>query len=249
MIFDIINPSGNANIVLICEHASNHVPDEYEKLGLCDQQLELHIAWDIGIAKVTENLASSLGASAILAGFSRLLIDANRALDQNGLIPTHSDGHIIPKNSALSKDDIKQRVDQFYTPFHQAADELIKKKSHHQEAPLIFNMHSFTPYMNDLARPWHTGMLWNKDPRIANALMKSLSKRGFQVGNNEPYTGVELNHTMNTHGTEHGFPHVNIEIRQNEIDTPQGISKWSEILHEELKMIREMPEMAHIKHY
>ncbi|MBT5186673.1 MAG: N-formylglutamate amidohydrolase [Kordiimonadaceae bacterium] len=249
MAFDIINPTGSANIVLICEHASNHIPIEYEKLGLSDQQLKLHIAWDIGIAEVTKNLAISLGAPAILARFSRLLIDANRALNQDGLIPTHSDGHFIPKNSNLSKDDIKKRIDQFYTPFHHAAGELIKKKTHHQEAPLIFNMHSFTPFMNDKERPWHTGMLWNKDPRIANALLNGLTKRGYHVGDNQPYTGLELNHTMNTHGTEHGFPHVNIEIRQNEIDTPQGINKWSDILHEELGLIRKMPEMALIKHY
>ena len=105
---EIYNPNGKANIIFICEHASNHIPPEYDNLGLSQEQLELHIAWDIGIAEVTRNLSQMLDAPAILAKFSRLLIDANRALDQHGLIPTMSDGHEIHGNHNLSKEDEKK---------------------------------------------------------------------------------------------------------------------------------------------
>ncbi len=249
MAFNIFNADGKANIVLISEHASNHIPAEYDNLGLSEEQLEMHIAWDIGIGEVTKDLAEILDAPAILASFSRLLIDANRALDQDGLIPTVSDGHKIHGNQALSDDDIRKRIDNFYLPFHDSTDAIIQNKLGTDHAPIVFNMHSFTPHMNGDARPWHSGMLWNKDGRIANALKLRLESHGYTVGDNVPYSGQELNHTMNTHGTQHGIPHVNIEIRQNEIDDAAGIDKWSEILGRELAAIRELPEMSEIIHY
>lgn len=249
MALELINPDGSANIILISEHASNHIPAEFDNLGLSDEQLELHIAWDIGIAEVTRNLSALLGAPAALARFSRLLIDANRSLDQDGLIPTHTDNQRVTGNIDLSEQEVKSRIERFYQPFHDGVDALIKNKRNDDHAPLVLNMHSFTPKMNDFARPWHSGMLWNKDPRVANALKEKLENRGFIVGDNEPYSGQHLNHTMNTHGTRHGFPHVNIEIRQDEIDHPAGIEKWSAILALEIKTIREMAEMSYIKHY
>lgn len=246
---ETINPNGKANIVFLCEHASNHIPPEYDNLGLTDEQLKLHIAWDIGIAEVTRNIAEALDASAVIANFSRLLIDANRALDQHGLIPSISDGHEITGNMNLKKADIDHRINRFYHPFHNKADQIIQEKSTYDHAPIIFNMHSFTPHMAGFDRPWHTGMLWNKDKRAANALIERFSSRGLIVGDNEPYSGQELNHTMNTHGTKHGFPHVNIEIRQDEINHQSGIEKWCGILIEDLKAIRELPEMRDTKHY
>ena len=246
---ETLNPNGKANIVFICEHASNHIPDEYDNLGLSDEQLELHIAWDIGIAEVTEKIAKALDAPAVIANFSRLLIDANRALDQHGLIPTVSDGHEISGNMNLSKIDIDRRINEYYHPFHDTADNIIREKAGNNHAPIIFNMHSFTPHMSGFDRPWHTGMLWNKDKRAASALMERFQNRGLIVGDNEPYSGQELNHTMNTHGTRHGFPHVNIEIRQDEINHQTGIEKWCDILIEDLEAIRNLPEMADAIHY
>ena len=249
MTVDIINPNGKANIILVSEHASNYIPPEFNNLGLSNDQLKLHIAWDIGIGQVTRNLSQMLDAPAVLARFSRLLIDANRGLDQDGLIPTISDGHNVKSNQNLSKEDVNRRIERFYKPFHDATDNIIRKKQKATHAPIIFNMHSFTPEMNGVQRPWHCGMLWNKDSRVADALKSRLENRGYLVGDNQPYSGQELNHTMNTHGTRHGYPHVNIEIRQNEIDTDAGILKWSEILKEEIIAIRQLPEMSNIEHY
>jgi predicted N-formylglutamate amidohydrolase len=249
MAYEIINPNGAANIVLISEHASNYIPHEYDNLGLSKEQLQLHIAWDIGIAEVTRNLAVMLDAPAILANFSRLLIDANRALDQDGLIPVASDGHEIPGNRSITNDEKQRRIDAFYNPFHERADQIIRNKLASDDAPIVFNMHSFTPQMNGYERPWHSGMLWNRDNRLALKLKERLEAHGYHVGDNEPYSGQELNHTMNTHGTQHGIPHLNIEIRQNEIAHSAGIDKWSKLLGRELAFIRTLPEMSKIIHY
>ncbi len=249
MAFEILNPHGKANIILISEHASNHIPTDYKKLGLDDQLLETHIAWDIGIGSITRNLSVMLDAPAVLACFSRLLIDANRGLDQAGLIPISSDGYSIPGNQNISADELKRRIEKFYNPFHEATDKLIKSNITNTEAPIILNMHSFTPAMNNNRRKWHAGVLWNKDDRIAKVLNRNLTRKGFIIGDNQPYSGRHLNHTVNTHGHTHGYPHLNIEIRQDEISNAQDINKWSDLLFEEINTIRNLPEMSYIKHY
>ena len=249
MAFEIINPHGQANIVFICEHASNHIPPIYDNLGLDDDLLNLHIAWDIGISEVTKNLSLRLNAPAILASFSRLLIDANRGISQAGLIPEQSDGYKIKSNCNLSEVEREKRINQYYRPFHNKVGVIIQEKAKSEKAPLIINMHSFTPQMNGFNRPWHSGMLWNKDPRVAIVLKNKLEGRGYCVGDNKPYSGRDLFHTMNIHGDSHGFPHVMIEIRQDEINTAEGVEKWSRILTKELKDIRNLPEMSKIKHF
>lgn len=244
MAFDIINPNGKANIVLVSEHASNHIPSEYKNLGLSEEQLELHIAWDIGIGEVTKNLSEMLDATAILAGFSRLLIDPNRATTQQGLIPLVSDGHIIDGNNGLDAPQINERIDKFYLPFHDRTRQLIIEKEADHAAPIIFNMHSFTPKMNGEVRAWHGGLLYNTDDRVARLLQQRLEARGYHIGDNEPYSGKDLFHTMNIHALARGLPHVNVEIRQDEIDHESGIRAWSELLAEEIAALSISPELS-----
>ena len=235
--FEILNSNGAAEIILICEHASNYIPPEYNNLGLTEDFLTRHIAWDIGMGDLTRKLSHRLNAPAITAGFSRLLIDPNREEDHETLIPLMSDGILIPGNQKLSQEETQYRKDKYYHAFHDQADLMVKDKIQAHKTPLICGMHSFTPRMTDKNRPWHAGMLWNKDPRLAHALINSLSARGFQVGNNEPYSGRDLFFTMNYHGGRHGFPHVTIEIRQDEINTPDGIDRWVDILAHDLSTI------------
>lgn len=244
MAYEVINPNGKANIILVSEHASNHIPDKYEKLGLTDEQLQLHIAWDIGIGEVTRKVSNMLDAPAILANFSRLLIDVNRATTQQGLIPLVSDGHVIYGNKGLDQKAINERMDRFYFPFHDKTRQLISEKATQTEAPLIFNMHSFTPHFNGEKRIWHSGLLYNTDDRIARLLHRRLENRGYQVGDNEPYSGTELFHTMNTHALAKGLPHVNVEIRQNEIDHKKGVDQWSSMLAEEFMYLRKHPQLT-----
>ncbi len=247
--YEILNPAGTANIILICEHASNYIQPEYHNLGLDMACLNKHIAWDIGMAQLTRQLSARLNAPAIMAKFSRLLIDPNREEDHKTLIPIVSDGIVIPENQTLSHEEIKSRKDRFYHAFHDRAEILVRDKIQSGQVPLICGMHSFTPCMNGHDRPWQAGMLWNKDPRLAMALINHLTARGYNVGDNQPYSGRDLFFTMNRHGHDHGTPHVTIEIRQNEVDSPEGIDLWADILANDLRKIARDNHLRTIKKY
>lgn len=247
--YEVLNPTGKANIILICEHASNYIPPEFNNLGLSDDFLDKHIAWDIGMEQLTRQLSASLDAPAIIATFSRLLIDPNREADQEGLIPLESDDILIPGNQNLTPSEISNRKDRYYHVFHDRAQEMVTDKVNSGQIPLICGMHSFTARMNGFDRPWQAGMLWNKDPRLALALIESLSARGYTVGDNEPYSGRELFFTMMHHGADHGLPHVTIEIRQDEVSDRGGIDKWTAILAEDLTGIAQDPGLRVLKKY
>ncbi|WP_138379593.1 N-formylglutamate amidohydrolase [Luteithermobacter gelatinilyticus] len=248
--YELLNPYGRADVVLICEHASNHIPDEFDRLGLDPSHLELHIAWDIGMAAITRTLSARLNAPALLARFSRLLIDPNREPDHKTLIPEISDGITIPGNQALTPAEREQRLNRFYRPFHERAERLVRHRKGAGHVPLVCGMHSFTPVMNGVRRPWHAGMLWNRDPRLARELIHRLQhKHGLMVGDNKPYSGQDLFHTMNRHGADHGFPQVTIEIRQDEILDESGQRRWSEILYQELAELQQQPDLKKIQHY
>ncbi|MCK5423797.1 MAG: N-formylglutamate amidohydrolase [Emcibacter sp.] len=247
--FEVLNPKGMANIILICEHASNYIPQEYDNLGLESDFLDKHIAWDIGMEQLTRQMSERLDAPAIIATFSRLLIDPNREEDHATLIPQASDNIPIPGNQNLSQAEVENRKNKYYHSFHNRAEELVKTKTSSGNVPLICGMHSFTPNMNGYSRPWHAGMLWNKDPRLAQALIKSLMTRGYNVGDNEPYSGQNLFFTMMRHGNDHGVPHVTIEIRQDEVSNPQGIDKWADILSSDLEEITRNTHIRSIKKY
>lgn len=246
---EIINPDGSAPIILICEHASNHIPPEFDNLGLDETFLSQHIAYDIGMEQITRQMADYLDAPAIIANFSRLLIDPNRAEDQHGLIPHASDGVPIPGNQKLSEEQVNHRTSRFYHDFHDRTDHLVRHCLEQDITPLICGMHSFTPEMNGTRRPWQAGMLWDRDPRLAQALIRGLSRHGYHVGDNEPYTGRELFHTMTRHGAAHGLPHVTIEIRQDEVSDQPGITKWAGLLSEELTLITQNKDIRSIRKY
>jgi len=247
--YEVLNEGGTANIILICEHASNHIPPEYNNLGLDESFLHEHIAWDIGMEQLTRQLSDRLNAPAIIAAFSRLLIDPNREADHATLIPPTSDNITIPGNQMLSPQEITRRRDKFYHAFHDRTDHLVKRRIKAGSVPLICGMHSFTPHMNGQTRPWQAGMLWNKDPRLAKALIHSLKARGYTVGDNQPYSGRELFYTMNRHGAYHGTPHVTIEIRQDEVNSPDGINLWTDILAEDLLKINQSNQMRSLKKF
>lgn len=247
--YEVLNPEGTADIILICEHASNYIPPEYNNLGLEKDFLAKHIAWDIGMEQLTRQLSVRLDAPAIIATFSRLLIDPNREEDHETLIPLESDKVLIPGNQSLGPAEIEKRKERYYHAFHDRAEELVKDRILAGHVPLICGMHSFTPCMMGYNRPWHAGMLWNKDPRLAKALIKSLTARGYNVGDNEPYSGRELFFTMNRHGHDHGVPHVTIEIRQDEVADSGGIDKWTKILADDLEKITQDTFIKSIKRY
>jgi predicted N-formylglutamate amidohydrolase len=229
--FQVVNAQGGAPFLLLCDHASNVLPPAYGTLGLPAEAFTRHIAYDIGAAALTRALAVRLGAPAILTAFSRLLIDANRGEDDPTLIMALSDGAVIPGNHPLDEGERRARVARYYRPYHAAIAAALDSALARGVTPALLSIHSFTPAWKGKARPWHVGVLWNRDGRLALPLLDALAAEGdLVVGDNEPYSGELKGDCMDRHGTARGLPHVLIEIRQDLIGTEAGVAAMAERL-------------------
>ncbi|MGE0241887.1 MAG: N-formylglutamate amidohydrolase [Parvibaculaceae bacterium] len=214
-------------IILIADHARNAVPEAYGALGLAPDQFERHIAYDIGVEAVTRGLAARLGCPALMAAFSRLLIDPNRGADDPTLIMRVSDGAIVPGNALVDDAEREARIARFHRPYHAAITAEIDAALAYGTEPLLVSIHSFTPYWKGIARPWHAGVLWDRDDRFAAHLLAALRRPGdLIVGDNEPYSGTLEGDTLYTHGTKRGLRHGLIEIRQDLIARQSGVDEW-----------------------
>lgn len=212
--FEVVGPCVPTPLLLLCDHAANALPPAYGDLGLPPEALASHIAHDIGAAAVTRTLAGAYGAGAVLGRYSRLLIDLNRGLDDPTLVMRLSDGQIIPGNAHADADEIARRARLFHTPYHdEVARQAMRVEALGQ--PALVSLHSFTPSWKGVARPWEVGVLYDRDRRLADPLMRHLEEAGFTVGDNLPYSGALEGDTMNRHGTRMGRPHVLIEMRQD----------------------------------
>ncbi len=215
-------------ILLIADHASNHVPDDID-LGIDPALLTDHIAIDIGVAEVAALLVEN-GAvdAAILGGVSRLVVDCNRDEDAPGVLPIASDGHAVPGN-ALDDAGREARLARFFRPYH---DHIAATIAAHRPA-MILSLHSFTPALSahpDQARPWHVGVLYNEDERLSAVAIKTLAEDGLNVGDQQPYSGKVLNATMNRHAEANGIPYVGIEMRQDLVGDAAGQALFAQRL-------------------
>jgi len=228
--FEVVNPEGTAPFILTCDHASARVPAALEGLGLDEAVIRRHIGWDIGAAELARRLSHRFDATLVMSGYSRLVIDCNRELDDPTSIPEISDGVIVPGNRALHPRAIEARQAQLFQPYHNAVRAALKRFADKGHAPGIISMHSFTPVFKGDERPWHIGVLWNKDPRIPKPFIANLERDpDIAVGENKPYSGQdEYGYTIHNHAEANGFPHVLIEVRQDLIDTQHGAAAWSE---------------------
>ncbi len=224
---------GAANVLLTCDHASNLVPRALAGLGLAEPELRRHIAWDIGAANVTRRLAARLDAPAILAGYSRLVIDCNRDPADTSSIPETSDGVADTGQSRPFRVRARARgMPQSSRPTTLRSRNGSRRGSGAASLPALVSIHSFTPVMGGTARPWHVGILWDSDPRIPLPLLAALrSDPALVVGDNEPYSARKpQGYTVRHHAVSHGLPHVAIELRQDLIEDDAGAARWAEIL-------------------
>jgi len=243
-VFELCHPTGAAPVLLTCDHASRIVPAALDRLGLTEVVLAQHIGWDIGAAAVTRRLAPLLDAPAVLAGYSRLVIDCNRHPDDPSSIPSESDGIAIPANAALDGTERRERRARLFEPYHAAIDRQLAHIGVGGRAPAVISMHSFTPRMKGFARPWHIGVLWDGEGRIAKPLLAALRAEldPAAVGDNEPYSAREpVGYTQRHHAFERGLPHVAIELRQDLIADGAGAAEWAERLARLLKPILATP--------
>ena len=224
----VVAGRADRGLVIICDHAANIVPAEYGTLGLDPAQLVRHIAYDIGAEAVTERLPRSLGAPAVLSRFSRLLIDPNRGDDDPTLIMRLSDGAVVPGNRHLDADERQRRIDRFWRPYHSAIDDAVNRCLAAGVAPAILSIHSFTESWKSVPRPWHVGILWESDRRLAVPLLEAFhNERDLIVGENQPYPGSYEGDSCWQHGVKRGLPWAIIEIRQDLIRDEAGQDRWA----------------------
>jgi predicted N-formylglutamate amidohydrolase len=226
--FRQIDGDWGRGLILLCDHAENRIPQAYGTLGLSPEDLARHIAYDIGAARVTEALALGLRVPALITSFSRLLIDPNRGLDDPTLIMQVSDGVIVPGNRGLDRAEIEARIRDYYAPYHDAIDLAIDSAIAAGRPPVVIAIHSFTQAWKSIPRPWHVGVLWDKDPRLARPLLEELRHLpGVVVGDNVPYSGQLKGDTLYRHGTKRGLAHALIELRQDLILSEDGQLDWA----------------------
>lgn len=231
--FEVVNADCASPLIIVCDHAANLIPQCFNSLGLSLPQLSDHIAWDPGAAQVARHLAHRLQAPLVLSQYSRLVIDCNRPVQSEELIPPQSAGVIIPGNQALSAQQRTARVDQFFVPYHQAIEQLIHRRRRlgGQFLPrILLSIHSFTPRLNQVERPWHIGVAARQDVRFAEGLYQALAQLpGLIVGFNKPYAIDDLfDYTLPTHGEAEGLHSAMIEIRQDGLNTQEQARLWAE---------------------
>ena len=228
----ITNPLGASPFLLIGDHAGNRVPAALGSLGLSEEEIKRHIGWDIGIAGLGDFLSEALDAPFIHQVYSRLVIDCNRDPGAPDAIPSISDGTPIPANRGLSADDRAARVAAIHAPYQDAIAAALARRDSAGTDTILVSLHSFTPAMGGVARPWQIGVLHaGGDSRFARATLRLLQARGdLVVGDNEPYAMDGIDHTVPLHAFAAGRLYVEIEIRQDLLATEARQAWWSEIL-------------------
>ena len=233
---DVRNEAGRSPIVLICEHASNHIPAQYRQLGLDDHELTRHIAWDIGAAELTRVLSKRLDAVAFLATYSRLLIDLNRPLHVADSIPVRSEATDIPGNHALDPAERKRRAQLLFEPFHNRLRGHLDQRLADGRRSVLVAIHSFTPVYLGQSRAWHAGVLFDKAAALGQSLVAQLSSDPMlNVGANVPYSvSADDDYALVVHGDLLGNAAVLIEVRNDLLADSAGVEEWADRLERAL---------------
>lgn len=225
----VVNGDGKSPYVLICEHASNHVPRKLAHLGLGPEDLGRHIAWDIGAAAVAEQLSRLMDAALVRQRYSRLVYDCNRPPEATDAMPEVSEIFTIPGNRNLSPANRLARITEIYRPFQRAIDDLLDRRAAQGKPVILVSIHSFTPVYKGKERKVELGILHDRDMRLSTLLIKSFPNINAQL--NEPYGPKDgVLHLLNLHAAPRGLMHAMIEIRNDLITSERGQMEWAQRL-------------------
>ncbi len=230
--FRVERPDGRSPFFLTCDHAGARVPRKLGSLGVSAADLERHIAWDIGAGAVTTRLSALLDAFAILQTYSRLVIDCNRRPGIPESIVRISESTRIPGNEAVTVTQAAAREQEIFRPYHDRICTELELRRARRQPTILISVHSFTPRFHGKQRPWHAGVLYNRDARLATELLRRLREEpGLVTGDNEPYSvGDSTDYTLPEHGERRALPHVGIELRQDLVTGAAGQIEWAERL-------------------
>ncbi len=232
-VFDTAGTFGKTPVLFFVDHVRNEIPCEFHDLGVDHRFLATHIGYDVGALDLTLDVAQRFDARTVWCGFSRLLIDPNRSLDREDLIPEVSDGITIPGNQNLTATAREERIHRFFEPYHIELAEEIDASVREYAQHMIISIHSFTPrlHADKIDRPWEIGVLWNHDEPSARTFMQSISDRSsFSVGDNAPYDARGFNYTIDRHVKPLRLKHLTLEIRHDLIATPEGVERIAPLL-------------------
>jgi predicted N-formylglutamate amidohydrolase len=222
---DAVGTERDGSFVVLCDHAGRALPRALGNLGLAAAELESHIAWDIGAASVARRLAHELNAPLFMQRYSRLVIDCNRPLTAPDSIPSQSGGIAIPGNARLTPAQAEARAEGIFGPYHARISDLLAQRRHY----LLVTVHSFTPELYGERRPFHAGVLYERDRRLAAPLLSLLREEpGLVVGDNEPYrASAATDYAIIEHGERRGAPYVELEVRQDLVADEVGQVAWA----------------------
>jgi len=227
----IVNPDGSSPILLVGDHAGRLVPAALGTLGLEDAELARHIGWDIGVRALGEALAEALDATFIHQRYSRLVVDCNRDPQAVTAVPPVSDGTPVPGNQGLTAETRTARIAAIHEPYHRAIAAELTARAERGRSAVLISLHSFTPMLraDGFARPWQAGVLHDGgDVRFAVRLLTALRATGdLVIGENEPYAMQGIDHTVPRHAYGAGLPYAELEIRQDLLQTGEGVQAWS----------------------
>ena len=225
----LVNPTGRSPCLLLCEHASNLLPQALGTLGLSESELQRHIAWDIGAERVARLLSRLIDAPLVLQRYSRLAYDCNRPPDSADAMPEISETTRIPGNHNLSPADKLARTTAIYRPFHASVAEILDRRAAEGVGSMVVSIHSFTPVYKGRPRAVELGILHDRDTRLSARLIRSFPDVDARL--NEPYGPEDgVLHTLNLHAAPRGLQHTMIEIRNDLIATEPGQSEWAQLL-------------------
>jgi predicted N-formylglutamate amidohydrolase len=230
--FEVVEGTPASRFVITCDHAGRRIPRALGSLGLPASELERHIAWDLGVEALGRRLARALDATLVLQRYSRLVVDCNRRPTRPDSMPKTSEDTVIPGNAELAPEAARARVREIFDPYHARIRAELDARRAEGRATTLILLHSFTPVYRGVVRPWHAGVLYLHDARLALRVRAALlSESGLVVGDNEPYAASELtDYGIIEHAEARGLPHIELEVRQDLIADEHGVETWSDRL-------------------
>ena len=241
----VTRPNGASPFLLVCDHAGNRIPRKLGTLGVSEADRRRHIACDLGAAGMAERVSES--GNLVLQNYSRLVIDCNRDPKVESAMPRLSETTEIPGNRDLDPREVEARIAEIFRPYHDRITAMMDARAAAGRPTILVALHSFTPYYEGWgARPWHIGILYNRDDRLPRIMLELLgAEPGLTVGDNEPYKiSDETDYTIPVHGERRWVVHVEIEVRHDEIETANGQQAWAERLVHFLRHAAERLEIT-----
>ena len=226
---EVINPHAAGRFVLLCEHASNHIPETLDGLGLDEAAKRSHVAWDPGAAELARAMSDRLDAPLVLARISRLVYDCNRPPHADAAMPARSELYDVPGNANLSEADRKARVCNYYDPFCEVVSDTLDRAG--PDVTLV-TIHTFTPVYYHKPRDVEIGILHDSDRRLADLMLASASDHGDHlVRRNEPYSPEDgVTHSLKLHAIRRGLSNVMLEVRNDLVATADDQARMADML-------------------